>query len=119
MNGVNKLWVNDVNFMTQENISKAVKQIKMKNSEGHDMIPQRLPVDGISMLLLPLTQLFHNIYIKREIPEQWKLSKILRIGKKHFNEQDGRFEQSNPVRLAQSEPHLFQTQIKGYFYDLT
>ena len=43
----------------------------------------------------------------------------LRIGKKHFNEQDGRFEQCNPVKLSESEPHLFQTQIEEYFYDLT
>ena len=34
------------------------------------------------------------------------------------NEQDGRFEQCNPVRLAQCQPHLFQTQIEEYFYDL-
>ena len=36
-----------------------------------------------------------------------------------FNEQDGGFEQCNPVRLVQSEPHLFQTQIEEYFYDFT
>ena len=29
------------------------------------------------------------------------------------------YEQCNPVRLAQSEPYLFQTQIEEYFYDLT
>ena len=36
-----------------------------------------------------------------------------------FNERDGRFEQCDQVRLVQSEPNLFETQIEEYFYDLT
>ena len=50
--------------------------IKMKNSEGEDRIPQRILIDGMEQLLIPLTHLFKNIYEKKEIPEQWKMAKI-------------------------------------------
>ena len=75
-NGSRKVVSTEKNFMTKENIIKAVKLIKNKNSEGHDMIPQRAMIDGIDILIDPLVKLFNNIYIKKEIPEQWKLAKI-------------------------------------------
>ena len=37
--------------------------IKLKNSEGHDRIPQRIIVDGIGSEIGPLSVLFNNIYI--------------------------------------------------------
>ena len=58
-NGIKKLTVNKTNFMTHDNILKAIKLIKIKNSEGHDMIPQRIIFDGISFLTGPLTELFN------------------------------------------------------------
>ena len=39
-NGINKLTLIKTNFMTHENILKTEKLIKMKNSEGHNMIPK-------------------------------------------------------------------------------
>ena len=68
--------------MTDINILKAVKLIKVKNSEGHDRTPQRLIIDGIELLLKPLSKLFNNIYVNDQIPEQWKLSKITTVHKK-------------------------------------
>ena len=68
--------------MTEENILKAVRSIKLKNSEGQDRIPQRIIIEGIPILIRPLTKLFANIYNNREIPEQWKLSKIVPVHKK-------------------------------------
>ena len=32
--------------------------IKMKNSEGEDRIPQRVLIDGMEQLIVPLTHLF-------------------------------------------------------------
>ena len=68
--------------MTSANIMRAVRSIKLKNSEGHDRIPQRIIVDGIGSLIGPLSVLFNNIYINKVIPEQWKLSKIIPVHKK-------------------------------------
>ena len=68
--------------MTCENIRRAALSIKMKNSEGDDRIPQRVLIDGIEILLGPLTNLFKNVYEKKEIPEQWKMSKITPVHKK-------------------------------------
>ena len=54
----------------------------MKNCEGEDRIPQRIMIDGIEVLLAPLTALFKRIYEQKEIPEQWKLAKITPVHKK-------------------------------------
>ena len=81
-NGRRKLEAQDINFMTSGNILRAVHSIKMKNSQGDDRIPQRILIDGISILLNPLTTLFGTIYEKKEIPEQWKLAKITPVHKK-------------------------------------
>ena len=48
--------------MTSENVLKAMKEIKVKNSEGWDRIPQRILIDGMEMLVRPLTILFDKIY---------------------------------------------------------
>ena len=81
-NGRRRINGEEVNFMSAENIIKAVQSIKMKNSEGSDRIPQRILIDGISILLEPLSKLFYNIYEKKEIPEQWKMAKITPVFKK-------------------------------------
>ena len=52
-NGERKINSNEKNFIRRENIMEAVKLIKIKNSEGHDGIPQRMMVDGISLLFCP------------------------------------------------------------------
>ena len=40
--GVRKIQSNEKNFMKRENILETVKLITIKNSEGHDGIPQRI-----------------------------------------------------------------------------
>ena len=42
---------------------EAISLIKQKNCEGMDRIPQRIIVDGISILIKPLTELFNSIYV--------------------------------------------------------
>ena len=44
------------------NLNESTQSIKLKNSEGHDRIPQILLIDGVSVLLQPLTSLFDNKY---------------------------------------------------------
>ena len=81
-NGRNKINVPDLNFMSEENILKVVKTLKVKNSEGHDRIPQRILIDGIDILRKPLAVLFSLIYETRQIPQQWLISKTIPIHKK-------------------------------------
>ena len=81
-NGNCKVTCPSLNFMTLENISRAMKSIKVKNSEGFDRIPQRIFNEGLESLLHPVHRLFNLIYSKKEIPEQWSISKIVPIHKK-------------------------------------
>ena len=73
-NGTRKMTSNNEHFMTELDVLEAVKLIKPKNCEGIDRIPQWILVDGISILIKPLTKLFNSIYTNSEIPEQWKMA---------------------------------------------
>ena len=65
--------------MTTVNVGKAMKDIKLKNSEGFDRKPQRLLNDGYELLNEPMGKLFELIYNKMEIPDQWRMSKVIQI----------------------------------------
>ena len=81
-NGKRKLNCNTENFMTVENVSNAMKSVKIKNCEGYDRIPQRVLNEGAEILLKPTHKLFNLIYTTKKIPEQWSISKITPIHKK-------------------------------------
>ena len=68
-------------------ILECIKQLKIKNCEGYDRIPQRFLIDGIEILIKPLFKLFSLIYRDKQIPEQWLIAKITPIHKKRFQEQ--------------------------------
>ena len=70
------------NFMDATNVLKAIRSIKLKNSEGHDRMPQRILIDAQEILLNPLTILFNKIYHQKSIPEQWLMAKITPVHKK-------------------------------------
>ena len=81
-NGKRKVNTNDKNFMTRDNIIKAIKSIKIKNCEGFDRIPQRILSEGINYLIEPMHKLFNLIYESKKLPQQWLISKIIPIFKK-------------------------------------
>ena len=81
-NGKRKVITNDDNFMTRDNIIKAIKSIKIKNCEGYDRIPQRILYEGIDYLIEPMHKLFNLIYESKKLPQQWLISKIIPIFKK-------------------------------------
>jgi hypothetical protein len=68
--------------MSCTNILDCLKEIKTKNCEGYDRIPQRILSDGAELLVFPLTTLFEKIYSQKNIPEQWSIAKVIPIHKK-------------------------------------
>ena len=52
-NGTPKVQENNFNFMTEVNIIESIMKLKLKNTEGHDRIPQRLLIDGVDLLIKP------------------------------------------------------------------
>ena len=56
-----KIFSNDKMFMSIEDIKLCIKSIKIKNCEGLDRNPQRVLVEGIDHLVLPLTHLYNVV----------------------------------------------------------
>ena len=56
-NGTNKMAAESAMFMTDNKISECIKDLKLKNTEGYDRIPQRILIDGHDFLIVPLTRL--------------------------------------------------------------
>ena len=59
-NGNRKINEQNKNFMTASDVRKAILSLKLKNSEGFDRIPQRILLDGISVLQTPLYFNLHH-----------------------------------------------------------
>ena len=59
--------------------NKCIKMLKVKNCEGHDRISQRVLIDGMDLLIDPLTKLFPMVYRDCTIPGQWLVAKITPI----------------------------------------
>jgi hypothetical protein len=50
-NGTRKVNVLNKNFMDRNSVRECILNLKIKNSEGWDRIPQRVLVDGLEVLL--------------------------------------------------------------------
>ena len=81
-NGKNKIIVQNRNFMLRSDIKECLVSLKNKRCEGFDRIPVCIFTDARDILLDPLSELFQKIYATCQLPEQWKVSKIVPIFKK-------------------------------------
>lgn len=63
-------------------VEKAVSELKNKKAPGTDQIKNELIKLGKQPLLPILTQIFNDILKNAEIPDQWKISKIILLHKK-------------------------------------
>ena len=70
------------NFFTEILVKTTMENLKEKNSFGFDNVPQRILRDGVSILYKPYHKLLNMIYEEKQIPEQWKTSRIIPLHKK-------------------------------------
>ena len=68
-------------FMDTDSVRECILSLKLKNSEGFDRIPQRVLVDGVDHLIKPIVVLMDKIYISKQIPHQWLVSKTIPVFK--------------------------------------
>ena len=80
-NGRQLLITEEKMFMDENSIRECLLSLKPKNSEGYDRIPQRVLLDGMEILLPPLTRLFELIYKYKQIPGQWLIAKTIPVYK--------------------------------------
>jgi hypothetical protein len=64
-----------------QNVKECTLSLKSKNTEGFDRTQHRVLNDDIIHLLAPFTALMNKIYNDKEIPTQWKISKIIPVHK--------------------------------------
>ena len=107
-NGKCKVTVANINFMSENDVEKCIKDIKIKNNEGFDRIPQRILVEGCASLLPPLSILFQKIYLQKQLPEQWLTSKIIPI---HKRGDKSKIENYRPISNLCSASKIFEKLI--------
>ena len=95
-------------FMTSDNILACLKDIKVKNCEGYDRIPQRILADGAEILVKPLTSLFERIYNQNKIPDQWSIAKVIPLHKKGPK---NKIENYRPIANLCSSTKIFEKLI--------
>ena len=96
-------------FMNSSDVRECILSLKSKNSEGFDRIPQRILVDGVEVLLQPLTYLFGQIYEQKQVPEQWLVSKTIPVFKNKGAAK--RIENYRPVANLCSTSKVFEKLI--------
>ena len=107
-NGRIKITATSSNFMSIENVKDCIMSLKTKNTEGFDRIPQRVLKDGCNHLLIPLTTLMNKIYNEKEIPDQWRISKIVPVHKKG---ECSKIENYRPISNLCSSSKVFEKLI--------
>ena len=58
-------------FMSRGPILDCIDGLKLKNTEGYDIIPQQILIDDRDILIEPLTGLFEMVYRDGQVPGQW------------------------------------------------
>ena len=107
-NGKNLCNAADKHFMLYDNVLECIHEIKPKNCEGYDRIPQRILLDGAKYLATPLTALFNKIYTEKKVPEQWLVAKIIPIFKKGIKQ---KIENYRPIANLCSSTKIFEKLI--------
>ena len=72
-------------FMDPVSIKECVLTLKSKNTEGLDRIPQRILLDGVDELIIPMSNLFRLIYRDKSVPDQWLIAKTIPVFKNKGN----------------------------------
>jgi len=81
-NGEKVVNAQDTNYVTLQKTQDIMKNLKQKNCYGCDRIPLRILRDGNEILGNPVFKLMSKIYEQKEIPEQWKMSRVIPLHKK-------------------------------------
>ena len=108
-NGLNKVTCTNFDFMDMESVISCMKSLKTKNSEGFDRIPQKVLVDGTSILAKPMHKLMSLIYKEKQIPDQWLVAKTLPIFKNKGQSKD--IENYRPIANLCSSSKIFEKLI--------
>ena len=94
--------------MDKADVKECINMLKNKKCEGFDRIPVCLIKDTHVPLLDPLCRLFKNIYDTGQLPEQWKVSKIIPIFKKGCK---SKIENYRPIANLCSASKIFEKLI--------
>lgn len=69
-------------FIFIDNVKDCITSLKNKNVEAFVRIPREILRDSCNHLVYQHTVLINKIYHQKEIPDQWRVSKIIPVHKK-------------------------------------
>ena len=101
--------------MQQSDVKKCLYDLSNKKCEGFDRIPVCLINDTKESILDPMSSLFSKIYATGQIPEQWKVAKIIPIFKKGSKNE---IENYRPIANLCSASKIFEKLILNQIHYL-
>ena len=102
-------------FMQKSDVKKCLDELSNKKCEGFDRLPVCFIKDSKDIILDPLSSLFSKIYSTGQIPEQWKVSKIIPIFKKGSKNE---IENYRPIANLCSASKIFERLILNQIHYL-
>ena len=108
-NGTRKVEEENKNFMDPVSVKECMMNLKIKNSEGYDRIPQRILVDGVEILSSPMSRLMNMIYVHKSVPDQWLVAKTIPVYKNKGATKD--MENYRPIANLCSTSKVFEKLI--------
>ena len=115
-NGRKQIATRDKFFMDLETVREIMGNLKNKNSEGYDRIPQKILHDGANILSVPMQKLMQLIYKEKKVPDQWLVAKTFPVFKNKGNKKD--IENYRPIANLCSSSKVFEKLILKRILDI-
>ena len=101
--------------MRKNDVRECLQDLKNKKCGGYNQILLCVLKHARDMLLDPMAELFEKIYNSGQLPEQWKVSKVVPIFKKGNNHE---IENYRPISNLCSGSKIFEKLILEQIYYL-
>lgn len=104
----------DIDFISEDDVKVAVKQLKSKLSQGPDGMPSFLIKDCCAVLCGPLSRLFNSAIRDGIFPQVWKVGKVCPVFKSGSRDM---VENYRPVTVLSVVSRVFEKVLYNKIFD--
>lgn len=98
----------NIDLVTEQEIEEIMRKLQKKKSCGYDGLPVKILCEAAEILKKPYTKLVNKIIITGEIPDSWKIARIVPLHKKESRSQIHNY---RPISNLCSSSKIFERVI--------